>query len=115
MGESATPQPARAALLSSRSEAKLAVIRSLVVMVTLAGSTSGFAGPVHEAARDGDLTRVERLVGEDPKLVQARDDHHLTPLHWAAANGHRDVMRSLIDHGADPNARTDLGMTPLLL
>src|SRR4051812_46400984 len=98
MGESATPQPARAARLSSRSETTVTMIRSRVVMGTLAHATGGFAGPVHEAARDGDLTGVERLLGDDPKLVHARDGHHFTPLHWAAAHGHTDVMRSLLDH-----------------
>ena len=52
---------------------------------------------------------------KDPKVVNSRDDHRFSPLHWASANGHADVMTFLLDRGADPNARTDLGMTPLLL
>ena len=83
------------------------VIRSLILMVTLSNPLCGFAGPIHEAARDGDLTRVKQLIGEDPKLVHAEDDHHFTPLHWAAANGHKDVMKFLLDRGADANARTN--------
>ena len=92
-----------------------ALVAALSTLGFLADPTSGLAGPVHEAARDGDLSRLEQLVAKDPKVVNSRDDHRFSPLHWASANGHADVMAFLLDHGADPNARTDLGMTPLLL
>ncbi|MGM0674781.1 MAG: ankyrin repeat domain-containing protein [Spirochaetota bacterium] len=36
-----------------------------------------------------------------------------TPLHWAAYNGHADIVRSLIDNGADVEATDILGRTPL--
>ena len=60
-----------------------------------------FAGPVHEAARDGDLKRVERLIRDDPALIRSRDALNSTPLDWAAFRGHRDIMVFLLDHGAD--------------
>ena len=73
-----------------------------------------FAGPVHEAARDGDLKRVERLIRDDPALIRSRDALNSTPLDWAAFRGHRDIMVFLLDHGADPNAADKGGRTPLL-
>ncbi|MGH9731018.1 MAG: ankyrin repeat domain-containing protein, partial [Candidatus Acidiferrales bacterium] len=36
-----------------------------------------------------------------------------SPLHEAAAGGKLEIARLLLDHGADPNARTDDGQTPL--
>lgn len=104
----------RAALHSPRSQARR-VASALVALTSFAIPASGLAAAVHDAARDGDSARLERLIANDPKAVSARDDHRLTPLHWAATNGHKDVMKLLLDRGADPNARTDLGMTPLLL
>ncbi|HEX4275405.1 MAG TPA: ankyrin repeat domain-containing protein [Bryobacteraceae bacterium] len=45
--------------------------------------------------------------------------HHLsfvgaTPFYCAARNGDVEFMRLLVDHGADPNINTDVGVTPLM-
>ena len=46
--------------------------------------------------------------------VNAKDDNGLTPLHWAAGIGHKEVSEYLITMGADVNAaETVSGMTPL--
>ena len=36
-------------------------------------------------------------------------------MHWAAFQGHVEVARSLLNHGADVNALTKKGSTPLRL
>src|SRR6218665_3808693 len=55
------------------------------------------------ACAAGDVAAVERYLAADPALVTARDDGSRTGLH----HGHRhpDVVRVLLAHGADPNAR----------
>jgi len=66
-----------------------------------------------QAARDGDVRGVERLLSDDPGLVSAADDHRKAPLHWAAERDHLEVARTLLDAGADLEATTAWGATPL--
>ena len=45
--------------------------------------------------------------------VNAKDKDGLTPLHWAAFKGHKDVAEVLLANKADVNAKDNLGLTPL--
>src|SRR5262249_40693419 len=53
--------------------------------------------------------RVRALIAKDPSLVRAFSAHKAhyitTGLHVAAVAGHLEVVRLLLAHGADPNAR----------
>jgi ankyrin repeat protein len=71
------------------------------------------AAAILQAARDGDASAVDRLLGDDPGLVRAADDHLKTPLHWAAEHDHHVVAKVLLDAGADLEAKTSWGATPL--
>jgi ankyrin repeat protein len=45
--------------------------------------------------------------------INARTEEGITPLHFAAGNGHMDVSRILLAKGADANAKTSNdGNTP---
>jgi len=68
---------------------------------------------IHDAARDGDLAQVRALLKHNPDLVSTRDSTGRTPLHFAAYEGHEDVVELLLAHGADVNAKADNGETPL--
>jgi ankyrin repeat protein len=68
---------------------------------------------LHFAARQGALATVEALIesGADVNAVSPAD--RTTPIVIATINGHFDLAKYLLDHGADPNLATDAGMTPL--
>ncbi|GAB3312656.1 hypothetical protein GCM10027451_25680 [Geodermatophilus aquaeductus] len=66
---------------------------------------------------DGDADAVRAAVADSPRLLAATaeraGDDGWTPLHLAVAQGREDVVRVLVDAGADPGARTGSGRTPL--
>ncbi len=53
------------------------------------------------------------MMEADPELIDKRGDDRCTPLHHAARFGYVDVVRWLLDHGADVNAVAYNGFTPL--
>jgi len=65
--------------------------------------------PFFDACARGDADVVRRLIENDPDLVRARNPSGGggTGLHAAAGRGHADVVRVLLAHGADPNARDE--------
>lgn len=66
-----------------------------------------------EAVSAGDATRVRVLLELDPSLAQGQAAYLKTGLHWAAEKDFAEIARILLQAGADLNALTDWGMTPL--
>lgn len=88
----------------------------LLVSAWLAAGTAGLCGPIHDAARSGDLAKVEALIKAHPELVSAKDEQYgQTPLEIAAFNGHKDVAEFLLANKADVNAKAKNGSTALHL
>jgi ankyrin repeat protein len=85
-------------------------------------SVPTFGGPIHAAAKSGDLAKVKELLKDNPNLISSiapgsPDDFWVctggTPLHWAVLGGQKDVVEFLLDNGADVNFQ-DIGCnTPL--
>ena len=64
---------------------------------------------------EGDAELVKQLIDEGLNInVEAIHTRGNTPLHTAAANGHAEVVKVLVEAGADPNYATYTGhLTPL--
>jgi ankyrin repeat protein len=69
------------------------------------------------AAHTGDLRRVQELLDQDPSLADGASEYVTyyegsgTPLKNAAAKGHLDIVKLLLERGADPNRREE-GIAP---
>ncbi len=57
------------------------------------------------AATVGDEARVRELLRADPSLANAPDPCFRRPLSGAASKGHTEIVRLLLEHGANPNAK----------
>ena len=60
------------------------------------------------AAAVGDQERVEELLRKDASLARRLDSARRSPLSYAVREGHRHIVRLLLEHGADPNIPEDL-------
>jgi ankyrin repeat protein len=59
------------------------------------------------AAAVGDQQRVEQLLRKDAELARRLDSARISPLSYAAREGHLHIVRLLLEHGADPNMSED--------
>ena len=67
-----------------------------------------------ESLRRGDRSGVERMLKGNAALARAVGTGGITPLMYAALYGDVLMARQLLDMGADPNARNDVGASALL-
>ncbi|PKA46538.1 putative E3 ubiquitin-protein ligase XBOS33 [Apostasia shenzhenica] len=67
------------------------------------------------AARDGDLVEARMLLEFNPCLAKYSTFGGLnSPLHFAAAKGHNEIVALLLENGADVNSRNYCGQTALM-
>jgi ankyrin repeat protein len=60
------------------------------------------------AAAVGDFERALELLRKDASLARRLDSARRSPLSYAAREGHRHIVRLLLEHGAEPNIPEDL-------
>ncbi|MBW8055948.1 MAG: ankyrin repeat domain-containing protein [Nitrospira sp.] len=96
-------------------EADIALTKPASFAVALAFilvTPSAWAGPLHDAAREGKEDTLARLIAEGAD-VEAVDDSALTPLVTASLAGQKRAVEVLIDNGADPRGQDGKGFTAL--
>ncbi|CAB9501183.1 Protein phosphatase 1 regulatory subunit 12A [Seminavis robusta] len=69
--------------------------------------------PVHFAAQKGDLKSIMTHIDKAKESVHLKDANGWTPLHEAARGGHKEVVKYLVEKGADKNALTGVGESAL--
>ena len=67
------------------------------------------------AARNGKVEKVRELLNRGDIDIEHEDDVQSTPLSWAAANGHLEIVTILLQAGAEKNTTNKYGNTPLML
>jgi ankyrin repeat protein len=67
------------------------------------------------AAAVGDQEWVEQLLKKDPGLALRLDSARVSPLSYAAQEGHLHIVRLLLKQGADPNIPEDTAQQGLAL
>jgi ankyrin repeat protein/L-ascorbate metabolism protein UlaG (beta-lactamase superfamily) len=81
-------------------------------MLLVCGAAA-WAGEIHEVAQRGDLQRAKTLLAGDPGLVDVKDEANGTALHLAAQAGHEELVRFLVEQGAQVDAGDNENSTPL--
>jgi ankyrin repeat protein/TPR repeat protein len=81
-----------------------ATVEELMSAISDCGATS---------TRKKGQKRVRQLLKTDPGLIHQKDKHGSTPLHLAAFYHLGDIIRLLVEKGADVNAKNKRGNTPL--
>jgi hypothetical protein len=109
-------------------EAQLAVARSYGFpswrrLKAYVDALTGFGQQLIDAVHSGDLETMRRILDVHPELVNASADVHpemrpsdtlsMRLIHLAIAEGKADVLRLLIERGADLNVRNASGRLPL--
>jgi ankyrin repeat protein len=85
---------------------------SFLVTVAVACGTIDINQELLDSAERGDSERLIQLVEKEPE-IDAQDEFGRTPLMLAALNGHIDVVRLLLENGANPAIEAKFGATAL--
>lgn len=89
------------------------MFRIMFCAIVLVHSIPAQAGPLHDAAGDGDVIKVQELISGGVKIDQ-RDAMVGTALQKAAMMGQAETGRLLIDAGANVNSKVGMvGVAPL--
>ena len=95
---------------AGRLSAAWMVIIAAFMLVSCAGDN---AENLADVAKRGDLEAVGRLLESGVDVDTEDNKHHATALMWAAHEGHPDIVRLLIEHGAEINKRKATSETAL--
>jgi ankyrin repeat protein/L-ascorbate metabolism protein UlaG (beta-lactamase superfamily) len=85
------------------------------ILFVTTGLQFTWADPIHDAVNRSDLAKVKELIGANKNLVFSRNIQQETALTLAANRGNIDILKCLVDSGANVNARNAYSNTPLYI
>jgi len=85
----------------------------IIISILFLLSKPAVGQDIHDAAWKGDLSKVQKLLAENPQLLNAKGPWGWTPLQRAVYFNHSDIVSYLISKGSDVNIRTPDGETAL--
>lgn len=88
------------------------IIGVAIFLLSMTGNAFA-ASTIFEAARDGTLQEVEKMLAADKNLINSRTELGSTPLHIAATRSNPEIAKLLLAKGADINAKDNNGAVPL--
>lgn len=80
---------------------------------TLANKRIATIEAIYKELREGTPEKALALLKQNPSLVNSQNESKQTPLHVAAAGGHKDVVAWLVANGAELNPVPYKDSTPL--
>ncbi len=81
----------------------------IFVLISLAAAQPSMT--LIEAVKNNDSVLVKKIITKNK--VNDIDERSMTALHWASGNGNVEMVKILIDNGANVNAQEKSGYTPL--
>lgn len=94
--------------------------KAIVSLLILHGALDAHVRPTDDLSRQflaalflAEDCRMRSLLDRHPHLAMTRDGHGDPPILHAARNGDTQIVRLLLEHGADANATNDRGHTVL--
>ncbi|MHC5542311.1 ankyrin repeat domain-containing protein [Singulisphaera rosea] len=94
--------------------------KAIVALLIQYGALDAHVRPTSDLSRQflaavflGDEARVRSLLSRHPHLATVEDGSGSQPIHHAARNGDTEIVRLLIDHGAEIKSESTRGHTVL--
>jgi ankyrin repeat protein len=94
--------------------------KAIVTLLVQFGALDAHVRPTDDLSRQllaaiflGDIARTRSLLARHPQLATTPDGRGDQPIHHAARNGDTEIVRLLIEHGADVCAKSARGNTVL--